>query len=154
MKFHWVGFPLRHGAYAIGIGLLSALSFPPFGLWPLSLLAICLFLYLLRQADTQAARNLGLVYGLSYGLGTLYWFFGLFSLLAIPMVAIFAGYFGLLCHLMALTLGRRPVLRAALVAMFVVGIEWLRGDAWYLRFPWYTLPHAMAQDPTWIAPVR
>jgi apolipoprotein N-acyltransferase len=41
-----------------------------------------------------------------------------------------------------------------LAGLFAVGIEWLRGDAWYLRFPWYTVPHALAQQPAWIAPVR
>src|SRR5262249_1602248 len=46
------------------------------------------------------------------------------------------------------------LVRALLTGMFAVGIEWLRGDAWYLRFPWYTVPHALAQAPIWIAPVR
>src|SRR5205823_4130266 len=35
--------------------------------------------------------------------------------------------------------------------LFAVAIEWLGGDAWYLRFPWYTVPHALAQSPVWIA---
>jgi apolipoprotein N-acyltransferase len=33
-------------------------------------------------------------------------------------------------------------------------VEWLRGDAWYLRFPWYTPPHALAVAPPLIAGAR
>jgi apolipoprotein N-acyltransferase len=97
---------------------------------------------------------LGLVYGLGYGLGVMYWFFGIFHALAVPLIALFAAYFGVLSTLIAATRGRSPLSRAALVALFAVGVEWLRGDAWYLRFPWYTVPHALAQEPSWIAPVR
>src|SRR5262249_5926829 len=47
-----------------------------------------------------------------------------------------------------------PLVRAFLTALFAVGIEWLRGDAWDLRFPWYTAPHALGQAPWCIAWVR
>src|SRR5262249_55225485 len=40
------------------------------------------------------------------------------------------------------------------VALFAVAVEWLRGDAWYLRFPWYTPPHALAALPPLVAAVR
>jgi apolipoprotein N-acyltransferase len=73
---------------------------------------------------------------------------------AIPLIAIFAAYFGILAALIAMTRGRNLFVRAALVGLFVAGIEWLRGDAWYLRFPWYTVPHALAQEPACLAPVR
>src|SRR5205823_4106425 len=74
--------------------------------------------------------------------------------LAISLVAIMAGYFGLLATLIGSTRGKPPLARAALVALFAVAVEWLRGDAWYLRFPWYTAPHALAAEPVWIAPVQ
>jgi apolipoprotein N-acyltransferase len=154
MKFHGVGLTLREAGCVLGIAVLSAASFPPIGLWPLSVVAVCLFLLLIRDASAETARNLGLVYGVLYGLGTMYWFFDIFFVLAVPLVAIFGAYFGLLSTLIALTRGKSPLLRAALTGLFAVGVEWLRGDAWYLRFPWYTLPHALAQQPTWIAPVR
>jgi apolipoprotein N-acyltransferase len=133
---------------------MSVLSFPPFGFWLLSLVGIALLLRLLRDQNTETARNLGLLYGLAYGLGTMYWFFDIFSVFAIPLIAIFAAYFGLLATLIAMTKGIHPIARALLVGLFAAGIEWLRGDAWYLRFPWYTVPHALAQEPPWIAPVR
>ncbi len=149
-----LGVPARHGAIAVALGLLGAAAFPPIGLWPFSLVALALFLLLLRDQDVQTARNLGLVYGLVYGLSTMYWLFAIFGMQAIPLVAIMAGYFGVLATLIALTRAHRPWLRVALVAMFAVAIEWVRGDAWYLRFPWYTPAHALTQAPAWIAPTR
>src|SRR5262249_21632964 len=72
----------------------------------------------------------------------------------VGLLSLFALYFGLLGMMIATTRGRPPWMRALAVGLFAVGIEWLRGDAWYLRFPWYTVPHALAQSPPWIAPVR
>jgi apolipoprotein N-acyltransferase len=83
----------------------------------------------------------------------MYWLFSVFGLLAIPLLALMAAYFGLLGTLIAVTRAHPPLLRAALVALCALGVEWLRGDAWYLRFPWYTPPHALASAPIWIAPV-
>jgi apolipoprotein N-acyltransferase len=84
----------------------------------------------------------------------MYWFFNLFSVLAVALIAIFAAYFSLFATLVSLTRRSSALGRALLVGLFAVSIEWLRGDAWYLRFPWYSVPHALAQDPIWIAPVR
>jgi apolipoprotein N-acyltransferase len=64
------------------------------------------------------------------------------------------AYFGILTTLIAMTRDRSALVRCALVGLFAVAIEWLRGDAWYLRFPWYTAPHALAQSPVWIASVH
>jgi apolipoprotein N-acyltransferase len=77
-----LGVTPRHGLFAIGIGLLSAASFPPIGLWPLSIVAIVLLLRLIRERTVSEARNLGLLYGLAYGLGTMYWFFSLVGVIA------------------------------------------------------------------------
>src|SRR5262249_28675266 len=142
----------REGLYALVLGAISAASFPPLGLWPLALLSLVLLLRLLRDKNSADARNLGLLYGLAYGLRTMYWFFGICGFLSVPLIALFAGSFGVLGPLVGLTRGQRPLARAALVALFAVAVEWLRGDAWYLRFPWYTVPHALAQVPAWIAP--
>jgi apolipoprotein N-acyltransferase len=138
----------------LGAGLLGAAAFPPLGLWPLALVSIALFLLLLRDEPSARARPLGLVYGLAYGLGTMYWFFGIFDVLAVALIALMAAYFGLLATLVGMTRGRPLWVRCLLVALFAVAVEWLRGDAWYLRFPWYTPPHALAASPAWIAPAR
>jgi apolipoprotein N-acyltransferase len=134
--------------------LLGAAAFPPLELWPLSLVSVACLLYALRDRTSAQARQLGLIYGLVYAFGTMYWMFGIFGPVAISFVALMAAYFGILATLIGMTRGRSPWARCALVGIFAVAIEWLRGDAWYLRFPWYTMPHALAQSPAWIAPAH
>jgi apolipoprotein N-acyltransferase len=149
-----IGFTPRQGAGAVAAGLLGAAAFPPLTLWPLLLVSLVLFLRLLRDQDVRTARNVGLVYGLTFAAGTMYWLFWIFGVFTIPLLALTAAYFGLLGTLVGLTRGRGVLARAALVALFAVAVEWLRGDAWYLRFPWYTPPHALAAWPPLVAPVR
>jgi apolipoprotein N-acyltransferase len=149
-----VGVSFREGIGIVSAGLLGAAAFPPLGLWPLSLVSIWLFLRMLRDMTATEARSLGLLYGCVYGLGTMYWFFGIFGPYAISLIALMAGYFGLLSTLIGMSRGRPLLMRAGLIALFAVAVEWLRGDAWYLRFPWYTAPHALVASPAWIAPVR
>jgi apolipoprotein N-acyltransferase len=149
-----VGVSPRDGAWTITAALLGAAAFPPLGIWPCILVSITFFLWIIRNRNSSEARSLGILYGAVYGLGTMYWFFGLFGIYAISLIGLMAGYFGLLATLIGMTRRQTPFLRAALIALFAVGIEWLRGDAWYLRFPWYTAPHALAQAPVWIAPAR
>ncbi|MFL5243022.1 MAG: nitrilase-related carbon-nitrogen hydrolase, partial [Gemmataceae bacterium] len=154
MAFFRVGVSPQKGFLAILLALIGALAFPPSGLWCLSLVSIAGLLYVLKDCATREALNLGLLYGVVYGLGTMYWFFGVFATLAVPLIALMGGYFGLLGIFIGLTKGKPPLLRSALIALFAVGVEWLRGDAWYLRFPWYTAPHALALSPAWIAAAR
>jgi apolipoprotein N-acyltransferase len=149
-----LGVSPRHGLLAILAALLGAAAFPPLSLWPLSLASIACLLRLLRDRTTREALDLSLVYGVVYGLGTMWWFFGLFGGLAIPMIALMGGYFGLLGALIGMTRGRNALVRAAMVGIFAVSVEWVRGDCWYLRFPWYTAPHALAAAPAWIAGAR
>lgn len=118
------------------------------------LVSIGLFLYLLRDLPKRTACNLGFVYGLTFGLGTMYWLFVVFPLQAFPLICLMAMYFALLSFVVASTKNCRPVLRAIVTAIAAIGIEWLRGDAWYLRFPWYTPPHALACEPVLIGSAR
>ena len=149
-----IGVTPRQAVVALAAGLLGAGAFWPLSLWPLLPVSIVLFLWLLRDQDAQAARNVGLIYGLAFAGGTMYWMFWIFGAMAVPLLAIMAAYFGLLAMLVALTRGPPGPARAALVALFAVAIEWLRGDAWYLRFPWYTPPHALAAAPPCVAGAR
>ncbi|MFL5328436.1 MAG: nitrilase-related carbon-nitrogen hydrolase [Gemmataceae bacterium] len=149
-----LGVPAREGFAAVGIGLLGAAAFPPIGFYFCGMIAPVLLLLLLRKQNTQIARNLALVFGITYAISTMYWMWVLFGPQAIPLWGLMAGYFGLFGTLVGVCRDYRPWLRAALVALFAVGLEWLRGDAWYLRFPWYTPPHALAQQPVWIAPAH
>ncbi len=149
-----LGVSLRQAILACTAGLMAAAAFWPISLWPLMLVSLALFLRLLRDQDAQTARNIGLVYGLTFAAGTMHWMFLIFGLLAIPLLAIMAAYFGLLANLYALTRGFNVTTRVCLAALFAVAVEWLRGDAWYLRFPWYTPAHALASVPPMIAGTR
>jgi apolipoprotein N-acyltransferase len=149
-----VGVSGRDGFAAVATGLIGAAALPPIGLYPLALVAPALLFVLIHNRDTQTARNISLVFGITYAISTMYWLWAIFGPQAIPLWALMAGYFGLFGTLVGMTQSYSPCNRAALVATFAVGIEWLRGDAWYLRFPWYTPPHALAQYPQWVAGAR
>jgi apolipoprotein N-acyltransferase len=135
-------------------GLLAAAAFPPISAYGSILVSMALFLCLLERSDAATARQLGIVYGMTLGLGTMYWFFVVFTVKALPLIFLMALYYAVLAQCVAMSRGRHPVWRALTVAVAAVGIEWLRGDAWYLRFPWYTAPHALASEPFFVAPVR
>src|SRR5262249_800465 len=98
-----IGVTPREGLLAVGIGLFGARAFPLAGIWPFPLAAIALLLLVLRDRSMESARNLGLLCGLAYGLGTMYWLFGIFGALAVPLVALMAGYFGLFTTLVGMT---------------------------------------------------
>ncbi|MFT3879535.1 MAG: nitrilase-related carbon-nitrogen hydrolase [Gemmatales bacterium] len=149
-----LGASRRQLGWMILAGGLTAAAFPPLGAYPLILVSMAMFIWLLRDLDQQTARNLGVVYGLTLGLGTMYWFFVVFTFKALPLIFLMALYFALLAQCIAMTRGMSALWRILITAACAVGIEWLRGDAWYLRFPWYNAPHALAQEPFFIAPVR
>lgn len=139
---------------AILLGLLGAAAFPPLGLWPLSLLSIAGFLFLLDNRSPREGLAIGLLYGISYASGCMYWFFGIFGAAAILLISLVGSYFAILAVLIASTRDSPTWIRALSAGLFAVGIEWLRGDCWYLRFPWYTVAHALAAEPAWIAAAR
>lgn len=149
-----LGVSARQGVISLAAGFLGAAAFPPVSAFPLILFSHIIFIWQLRDLGARPARNLGVVYGLSFGLGTMYWFFAVFTTKALPLIFLMALYFALLAHCIAMTKNLAAWVRILLTAVFAVGIEWLRGDAWYLRFPWYTAPHALAQEPFAIASVR
>jgi apolipoprotein N-acyltransferase len=154
MTVSLLGMSPRQALLALAAGLLGAAAFWPLTLWPLMLLSIVLFLRLLRDQDCRTALITGLLYGAALAGGTMYWMYFIFGVLAFALLALMAAYFALLATLIGLTRGMSVPARAALTALFAVGVEWLRGDAWYLRFPWYTAPHALAAAPPCVAAAR
>jgi apolipoprotein N-acyltransferase len=134
--------------------VLGCLAFYPANVPVLSFFAICAFLFVVDQQNLAGAIAMGFAYGFLYSAGTMYWMWNIFGFYVFALFALNGGYFALLALLIRVLPDWRPVVRALVVAVFAVGIEWLRGDAWYLRFPWYTVPHALAALPAWIAPAR
>ena len=139
---------------AAALGGVGAAAFPPLGLWPLIFVSLAGLLWLLSDATGANGRLLAIIYGMAYAAGTMYWMVALFGGLAVGLMALMGVYLAVLAAAVTLSAGLRPWWRALLVAVVAVGIEWLRGDAWYLRFPWYTPPHALAQSPAMIASAR
>lgn len=139
---------------SITAGLLGAAAFPPITLHLLILPSMAIYLWILRDVNASTARQIGVVYGLSLGLGTMYWFFVVFTVKALPLIFLMALYYGLLAQCIAMTRGMKPLWRILIIACCAVGVEFLRGDCWYLRFPWYTAPHALASQPFLIGSVR
>lgn len=135
-------------------GGLGALAFPPCGWFMAAPAAYAILYWRLRDYSPVQARNAALVFGFAFGLGTMHWFFGLFGMVAVSLVAVVAMYHGLLGHFIAATRPLPPLLRALAIAGLAVGIEWWRGEGPWLPFPWFTIPQALAQSPAWIAGAR
>ncbi len=135
-------------------GVLGGLAFPPVGWYPAIVAAYGILYWRIHAYPAERARNAALLFGLAYGTSTMHWLFGLFGFAAISLIGVFAFYHGLLGHLLATTRTLPVLLRALAVAGFAVGIEWWRGEGPWLPFAWYTIPHALAQSPAWIASVR
>lgn len=148
------GINVRDAVIAVLGGALVGMAFPPVGYWACALVSQAVFVFLIRSKSAAEARNIGLIYGLAYAGSTMHWLFGVFGFHAVSLVALYAAYFGVLAHLVGMTREFSAVRRSVLLAVFAVGVEWLRGDAWYIRFPWYTAPHALAAAPLMIMPAR
>src|SRR6266567_1967854 len=85
MKAMPLGISPRQLGWTVFAGCLAAAAFPPISVYPLILVSMVIFLYQLRDLDQQTARNLGVVYGLTLGLGTMYWFFVVFTIKALDL---------------------------------------------------------------------
>src|SRR5262245_5892088 len=96
LRFQMIGVSVQDGAGCLLAGAAGAAAFPPIGLWPLALLSLYLFLKTLGDKPPADARAIGLCYGFIFGLGTMYWLFGLFGPSALALVFIMAGYFAIL----------------------------------------------------------
>ncbi len=149
-----IGISLQDAAWTLAAALLGMASFPPIGAWPLMPVSMFLLLHTLGKKPAREARGIGLLYGFLFGLGTMYWFFGIFGIYALSLVVLMAAYFGLFASLVGMTSSLPLLVRCLAIGCFAVAVEWLRGDAWYLRFPWYTPPHSLAQAPPLIAGCR
>jgi len=141
----------------LALVLLSAvllpLCFPPFGWWPLMLLSFPLLFLATTNTTPFRAYYLGMLQGtLGYAF-TLYWFFHIFAIAAIPLfaiLAVFTGGFCLLFNFLAKQT-KSPVLNTLLAATIWTAIEFFRSELFILRFPWITPGSALG--PTFLSPI-
>src|SRR5438876_594111 len=123
MAFLPLGVVPRQAVLACVAGLLGAAPFAPLPLWPALFISLPLFLRLLRDENVQTARNLGLLYGMTFAAGTMWWMFKIFGVFAFSLLVLMAAYFGLLATLIALTRDLKTPARVALVALLAVAVE-------------------------------
>lgn len=144
---------------ALIAGALITLSFAPFGLWFISIIALTLFAYLLHQQSLGAVMWRSFAFGVGLYAAGVHWIYvsihnfgGAPALLAGGLVLIFACFMALLfCipfYIYGRWFARHPLaLVLALPACWLLG-EWSR--TWLLTgFPWLFIGYAHVN--TWLA---
>src|SRR5580698_6555067 len=131
-------------------GVVLALAFPPFGIWPLAVAGPCLLVLALAGRSLRGSFCCGLVFGLSFFFFLLTWLVNVawyaWVALAVALAVIFA----------VLTVGQRLLLRLRFwpvaVAAWWVTAEAVR-DRWPWPFPWgrLAMSQAGAPDAGWMA---
>jgi apolipoprotein N-acyltransferase len=126
-------------------GVLLGLAFPPFGAWPLAVVAVAALSLLTRGATTRHAAWLGFAFGLGFFVLLLRWLhvvgwdavLGLSALEAVFLMPVGIGF--------AWTAGRRgwPLWQAAIW----VAAEALRARTPFGGLPWGRLAFAQADAP-------
>ena len=153
----------RRLAATFGLGALSVLAMPPFGIWPVLFLTFPGLVLLLDGAAATpgigrragAAAAVGWWFGFGYLLPGLYWIGGAFLVqadkfavlmpFAITLLpAYLAAYFGAATGVASLVW--RPGFERLLVLAVTISIgEWLRGH-WFTGFPWNAIGYALTID--------
>lgn len=154
LKSGWPSFAL-----ALIAGTLVTLSLAPFDIWPLGILSLALFAWLLNDLSQNQAAKCGFFYGLGmFGSGASWVYVSIHVYgyapipLAILLTALFSGGLALLSSISAYCyvrwirdhLGGRTLGFAAVIVLS----EWLR--SWLLTgFPWIYLGYGHID--TWLA---
>jgi apolipoprotein N-acyltransferase len=130
-------------------GVLFALSFQPFGVWPAAWIALVpLVLAVRRCPDAKAAANCGAVAGLVFYVIALRWLGKVFG----PMVVAFWCLFALWLALFAAVYHRleREVddefLLSLAAGVVWTGLEYFRSEVWRLNCSWLALGYSQAPN--------
>ena len=148
-------------AAGLSHGLLMALSFAPFGVWPLALVAP---LPLVLAAD-RVGRGASKPWrcGVAAALGVspwwawaTHWTASVSALGFVPLFLYLSVYAGVFVWAGSRLVRARPGLPAvAWAPVLWVGVEWLRGAVVFDGFPWYFAGHPLIDGPagllTWPA---
>jgi apolipoprotein N-acyltransferase len=131
---------------ALAGGLLLAVSFPPFGIWPLAAVGTALLTVALAGRSLRASFLAGLVFGVAFFFPLLSW------VLNVWWFAWTALALGSAVILAVLAVGQRLLLRLpgwpVAVAGWWVGLEALRDRFPFGGFPWGRLAMSQAAAPT------
>ncbi|MGI8666212.1 MAG: apolipoprotein N-acyltransferase [Jatrophihabitans sp.] len=134
-------------------GLLGTLAFPPFGLWPLAMLAVAGLSIAVRGRRCRDGAWLGLVFGAGLFGPMLHWTSTYVG--SIPwLVLVFSQTWYLAALGAALPLVNRPRGGTVLAAALWVGEEALRDRLPFGGFPWGRWAFSQAESPLkWFAPL-
>lgn len=138
------GLPVRLGLAAIA-GLLLAISFPPYGWWPLAFPAVAALSLLTRGVPGRAGALIGLVYGLAFFALLMRWMTVIGPDAWILLSLLEAAFMAPLGAALAVTarLPGWPLVHAALW----VGIELLRARLPWGGMPWGRLAFGQTDTP-------
>ena len=133
---------------ALILGALAACAFPPLGIWPLGLIAVAGFVFLLRRAvSARQAALLGWLFGWSHLTIANNWIATAFNYqaempaflgwLAVPLLCTYLAIYPAIAAVLAHRFGSKatPLPFGALLAACWVITEWLR--SWvFTGYPW------------------
>ena len=147
---------LRHALPELVLGAMAALGLAPWGLWPVTLIALALLIW--RFAHGRAGFALGLASGGGYFAVSLFWIIhpflveperhGWMAPFALILMALGGGLFWAIPAWIAARLTRHggPAARATALAALLLLSDWLRG--WiFTGFPWAQLGHVWTDTP-------
>lgn len=143
-------------------GAINVFAFAPFGLWPIQLLTLALFVFcLIRVPTVKHGALLGWAYGFGWVAYGVHWIYislhdygalpGWMAALAVALLACFMGLYTAMCAAAGLWLRRRwsasPLLFALAIFPALWALtEWLRG--WlFTGFPWLISGYAHTAGP-------
>jgi apolipoprotein N-acyltransferase len=132
-------------ALAVVAGVLLALAFPPYGLWPLSLVAVAVFSLLTRGRTARQGAWTGLAFGLPFFVVLLRWLHvvGWDAVVGLSFAeALFVGLLGA-----GLALTSRLPLWPLWGGCLWVAEEWARDRVPFGGFPWGRLAFANTGSP-------
>ncbi|MDO5368932.1 apolipoprotein N-acyltransferase [Paracoccus sp. (in: a-proteobacteria)] len=139
------------------IGVIAATGQAPWGLWPLTLLALAAMLWRLSGvASARAAGLRALAFGTGHFALALFWItqpflveaeiYGWMSPFALILMALGGGLFWAVPAWIAHRSGRDRRSRAAALALAILVSDWLRG--WiFTGFPWALTGHVWIDTP-------
>ncbi|MBI4618502.1 MAG: hypothetical protein HY720_33200 [Planctomycetes bacterium] len=127
---------------------LLFLSFPPVAMGALAWVAFVPFLLALDRFTDRKDFLFGLGVGMvAYG-ALLHWFFDIFGLPAIVLVAILAAFLGFFATFHGVLFARtRPLAALFLAPALWVGTEFFRSECWFLEFAWLGLGYSQSENP-------
>lgn len=144
--------------FAVGLGAVATLGFPPFGWWPAPVLALTGLFLLCADRGWKRAAWLGWLFGFAHFASGIYWVFisthiygGAPLALGLALAAVLFGYMAVYPALLAgvasrFGLWKTPAGWIGVPALWLLG-ELLRGWV-YSGFPWLALGYIAMDMPS------